>query len=59
MKALQGRRTFMFLSHDNFGGSSLSSCLLEPFMPLFSIEVLKLQATPFTLRLSHMPLNTQ
>ncbi|GKB06317.1 hypothetical protein Tco_0834550 [Tanacetum coccineum] len=54
-----GRRTFLFHSRDNFCGSSLSSCLLEPFMPLFSIEVLKLQAAPFTLRLSHRPLNTQ
>ncbi|GJV33513.1 transportin MOS14 [Tanacetum coccineum] len=53
------RRTFLFHSRDNFCGSSLSSCLLEPFMPLFSIEVLKLQADPFTLRLSHRPLNTQ
>ncbi|GJT86166.1 hypothetical protein Tco_1067883 [Tanacetum coccineum] len=47
--AFTRRRNLLFHSHDNFGGSSLSLCLLEPFMPLFSIEVLKLQAAPFTL----------
>ncbi|PWA91432.1 cysteine synthase, chloroplastic/chromoplastic [Artemisia annua] len=37
---LQGRPTFVFHSHENFSGiSDLLACLLEPFMPSFSVKV--------------------
>ncbi|PWA78039.1 putative methionine--tRNA ligase [Artemisia annua] len=47
---LQGRPTFVFHSHENFSGiSDLLACLLEPFMPSFSVKM----KSSFTLKKFH------